>query len=109
MSNDQIVYLNGKYLPISQAHVSVLDRGFIYGDGAQVDGKYVEGLQVSVYELDRQVKPAEVKKLKKEFAGLVESMIGNLDGASVTDALAPMELNGVPGYSGSLAAGSTCA
>ena len=31
--NDQIVYLNGKYLPISQAHVSVLDRGFIYGDG----------------------------------------------------------------------------
>ena len=30
---EQIVYLNGKYLPISQAHVSVLDRGFIYGDG----------------------------------------------------------------------------
>src|SRR5262245_12925479 len=33
MSPDQIVYLNGKYLPISQAQVSVLDRGFIYGDG----------------------------------------------------------------------------
>jgi len=31
--NDQIVYLNGKFVPISQAHVSVLDRGFIYGDG----------------------------------------------------------------------------
>ena len=31
--NDQIVYLNGKYLPIGEAHVSVLDRGFIYGDG----------------------------------------------------------------------------
>src|SRR4051812_35592585 len=28
-----IVYLNGKYLPIEQATVSVLDRGFIYGDG----------------------------------------------------------------------------
>src|SRR5215211_6974357 len=30
---EQIVYLNGKYLPIAQAQVSVLDRGFIYGDG----------------------------------------------------------------------------
>ena len=28
-----IVYLNGRYLPIEQATVSVLDRGFIYGDG----------------------------------------------------------------------------
>jgi len=28
-----IVYLNGHYLPIEQATVSVLDRGFIYGDG----------------------------------------------------------------------------
>jgi D-alanine transaminase len=33
MADEQIVYLNGKFLPISQAHVSVLDRGFIYGDG----------------------------------------------------------------------------
>ena len=28
-----IVYLNGKYLPIEDATVSVLDRGFVYGDG----------------------------------------------------------------------------
>ncbi len=28
-----IVFLNGKYLPVEQAHVSVLDRGFIFGDG----------------------------------------------------------------------------
>ncbi|MDQ2962311.1 MAG: D-amino acid aminotransferase [Pseudomonadota bacterium] len=27
------VYLNGKFLPIGEARVSVLDRGFIYGDG----------------------------------------------------------------------------
>lgn len=31
--NEQIVYLNGRFLPIGEAHVSVLDRGFIYGDG----------------------------------------------------------------------------
>ena len=30
---EEIVYLNGKYLPISQACVPVLDRGFIFGDG----------------------------------------------------------------------------
>ena len=31
--NDALVYLNGDVLPISQAKVSVLDRGFIFGDG----------------------------------------------------------------------------
>lgn len=28
-----IVYLNGDFLPVSEAKVSVLDRGFIFGDG----------------------------------------------------------------------------
>ena len=31
--NDALVFLNGELLPISQAKVSVLDRGFIFGDG----------------------------------------------------------------------------
>ena len=31
--NDAVVFLNGEVLPISQARVSVLDRGFIFGDG----------------------------------------------------------------------------
>ena len=31
--SQQIVYLNGRFLPIAEATVSVLDRGFIYGDG----------------------------------------------------------------------------
>jgi D-alanine transaminase len=30
---EQIVHLNGQFLPITEAKVSVLDRGFIYGDG----------------------------------------------------------------------------
>ncbi|MGE5115574.1 MAG: D-amino acid aminotransferase [Betaproteobacteria bacterium] len=30
---DSLCYLNGEYLPLSQARVSVLDRGFIFGDG----------------------------------------------------------------------------
>lgn len=30
---NNIVYLNGEYLPLSEAKVSVLDRGFLFGDG----------------------------------------------------------------------------
>ncbi len=31
--HDGIVYLNGEYLPLTEAKVSVLDRGFLFGDG----------------------------------------------------------------------------
>jgi D-alanine transaminase len=30
---EPIVYLNGEFMPLSQARIPVLDRGFIYGDG----------------------------------------------------------------------------
>lgn len=33
MNGSDIVYLNGEYLPASEARVSVLDRGFLFGDG----------------------------------------------------------------------------
>lgn len=41
------VYLNGDYLPVEQAKLSVLDRGFIFGDGVYevwrvIDGKLFE-------------------------------------------------------------------
>jgi D-alanine transaminase len=31
--SDQIVYLNGEFSPLSEAKISVLDRGFLFGDG----------------------------------------------------------------------------
>jgi D-alanine transaminase len=31
--DEVIVYLNGEFIPLSQAKISVLDRGFIFGDG----------------------------------------------------------------------------
>jgi len=34
IDSEAIVYLNGDLLPIADAKISVLDRGFIYGDGA---------------------------------------------------------------------------
>ena len=33
VNNDSIVYLNGDYLRLGDAQISVLDRGFIFGDG----------------------------------------------------------------------------
>jgi D-alanine transaminase len=33
MSANQTVFLNGEFLPLEQARVPVLDRGFIFGDG----------------------------------------------------------------------------
>lgn len=33
VDNDSLVYLNGQYKKLSEATVSVLDRGFIFGDG----------------------------------------------------------------------------
>ena len=29
----EIVYLNGEFMPLEQARIPVLDRGFIFGDG----------------------------------------------------------------------------
>ena len=42
-----IAYLNGRFLPLEQAQVSVLDRGFLFADGiyevaAVIDGKLVD-------------------------------------------------------------------
>ena len=33
MSNSEVVYLNGKYSPKHQTTLSILDRGFLFGDG----------------------------------------------------------------------------
>ncbi len=33
MKQNKTVYLNGQYLPLSDAKISVLDRGFLFGDG----------------------------------------------------------------------------
>src|SRR5690554_4928378 len=31
--SEPVVFLNGEYMPLSEAKVPVLDRGFIFGDG----------------------------------------------------------------------------
>src|ERR1700733_15098710 len=44
---DQIAYVNGSFVPLADAKVSVLDRGFLFADGiyevaAVLDGKLVD-------------------------------------------------------------------
>jgi D-alanine transaminase len=44
---DQIAYVNGAFLPMSEAKVSILDRGFLFADGiyevsAVLDGKLID-------------------------------------------------------------------
>ncbi|MDQ5904951.1 MAG: D-alanine transaminase, partial [Pseudomonadota bacterium] len=33
MTNTTTCYLNGEYLPLNEARISPLDRGFLFGDG----------------------------------------------------------------------------
>src|SRR3981189_4009909 len=44
---DQIAYVNGSFVPLADAKVSVLDRGFLFADGiyevaAVLDGKLID-------------------------------------------------------------------
>lgn len=52
--HDPIVYLNGTFLALQDAHVSVLDRGFIFGDGIyEVIPAYTKKLFRLQHHLDR--------------------------------------------------------
>ena len=47
-----IVYLNGQYLPIEEAKISVLDRGFIFGDAVYEVWRLVNG---KLFETDKHL------------------------------------------------------
>jgi len=57
-----IVYLNGQFLPIEEAKVSVLDRGFIFGDGVYE--------LVPVYRRQPFRLPQHLARLKTSLAGI---------------------------------------
>ncbi len=60
MPSSSICYLNGDYLPLDQAKVSVLDRGFIFGDGIYevipAYGGHLFRLQQHLQRLDNSLK-----------------------------------------------------
>lgn len=57
-----IVYLNGEFLPVEQATVSVLDRGFLFGDGIY------EVIPVYAGRLFRL--PQHLERLRQSLAGV---------------------------------------
>ena len=58
----QIVYLNGKFLPIDEARVPVLDRGFIFGDGVY---EVIPAYARQPFELD-----GHLERLEASMAGI---------------------------------------
>jgi D-alanine transaminase len=77
---DRIAYINGSFVPLAEARVSVLDRGFLFADGiyevaAVLDGKLIDNashlarLERSVKEiaLDLPETPARIQEIQKEL------------------------------------------
>ena len=59
---DRTVYLNGEFLPLGNAKISVLDRGFIYGDGVYE--------VVPVYGRKPYRMPQHLARLARTLAGV---------------------------------------
>jgi D-alanine transaminase len=77
---DSIAYVNGSFVPLSEAKVSILDRGFLFADGiyevaAVLDGKLVDSashlarLERSVGEIGLPLPEsiARIEELQKEL------------------------------------------
>ncbi|MDQ7091799.1 MAG: aminotransferase class IV [Methylococcales bacterium] len=56
------VYLNGDYLPLNEAKISVLDRGFLFGDGVY---EVIPCYQGHLFEFN-----AHMQRLEKSLAGI---------------------------------------
>jgi len=80
--DDSLCYLNGDYLPLAQAMIPVLDRGFIFGDGVYevvpVYGKRPFRLEQHLDRLRRSL--AEVRIAdpyeRSQWRGIIERLIG---------------------------------
>jgi D-alanine transaminase len=62
---DSIAYVNGSFLPLSEAKISILDRGFLFADGiyevaAVLDGKLVDNAS-HLARLERSVGEIKLK------------------------------------------------
>jgi len=60
--NKNIVYLNGKYMPLKKAKVSVLDRGFLFADGVYE--------VIPIYNGEPFCKQRHLDRLQKSLQGI---------------------------------------
>jgi len=85
-SNPNIVYLNGQYLPVEKATISVMDRGFLFGDGVYEVipvfgnkmlrlGEHLSRLQNSLNRISC-VNPHDDKEWEAIFSDLLEKNSG---------------------------------
>lgn len=88
---EQIAYVNGSYVPLSEAKVSILDRGFLFADGiyevaAVLDGKLIDNAShlarlersVGEIELALPVSVAQIEEIQRELVkrnSLVNGMV----------------------------------
>ena len=88
---EQIAYVNGSYVPLSEAKVSILDRGFLFADGiyevaAVLDGKLIDNAShlarlersVGEIELALPVGVAQIEEIQRELVkrnNLVNGMV----------------------------------
>jgi len=86
---DSIAYVNGSFVPLSQAKVSILDRGFLFADGiyevaAVLDGKLVDNashlarLKRSVGEISLELPESleRIEEIQKELVARNELTSG---------------------------------
>lgn len=79
--DDREIYLNGEFLPLSQAKISVLDRGFIFGDGIYEVVPAYRGkafrLEQHIARLMRSLVAVRIEtgKTASDWANLMQEMI----------------------------------
>jgi len=89
---DTLCYLNGEYTPLNQAKVSVLDRGFIFGDGiyevVPVYGRRLFRFEehdvflpiVTLEELDNNKKGmSEVARNARQVSRSLDGLVGDVE------------------------------
>ena len=57
---DRVAYINGSFVPVAEARISVFDRGFLFADGiyevaAVLDGKLIDNAS-HLARLERSVR-----------------------------------------------------
>jgi branched-chain amino acid aminotransferase len=63
------VYFNGKIIPLSEARISVLDRGFLYGDGVFESLRTYQGIPFQLEEhLKRLLRGARILRLRPKLS-----------------------------------------
>jgi|1185.fasta_scaffold39402_2 D-alanine transaminase len=78
---DQTVFLNGEFLPIAEAKVPVLDRGFIFGDGVYevvpVYSKVPFRLEEHLLRLERSLAAVGIRNpySREQWKGFVASIV----------------------------------